>query len=107
MSLSGCLSLARRVACLGAAVFMGVGVANAQLASSNSSDEPTFAATESSSHDYSSSNDSVNSESRFPEPASPAIPAAGGGQYDNRSGRPGRHYAFQAGGGFNAPIGND
>jgi hypothetical protein len=101
-----CLAV-RRFAFLGAAVVLGVAVAQAQSGTfSNSSDEAAVSNTEASSSSYSSSNDVSFADSSFAEPAAPAH---GGGQYDNRSrgGRSGRQYAFEAGGGFNAPVGND
>ena len=84
---------------------MAGGAANAQLASSsNSSHEASVASTESSSNDYLALMDSSSADPAAPSPSA-------GGQYDNRSGgshgsRFG-HLAFEAGGGFNAPIGND
>ncbi len=97
----------RRFAFLGAAVVLGAAVAQAQSGTfSNSSDEAAVSSTEASSNSYSSSNDVSFIDSSS---ADPAVPAHGAGQYDNRSrgGGGGRHYAFEAGGGFNAPVGND
>ena len=106
MSFLGFLSPLRRVAFVGAAVVLAVGTAHAQFAtSSTSSHDPAVSSTESSSNDGALFTDSAS-----PEPAVPASPAHGGGQYDNRSGGRGgtfSHIAFEAGGGFNAPIGND
>ncbi len=110
----GSFSPMRRVAFLSAAVVLALGTAHAQPVSpSNNSHEPDVASTESSSRDYSSSSDFAFTDSSSADPGVPAAAAAGkGGQYDNRSGggrRGGRfsHLAFEAGGGFNAPIGND
>ena len=104
LSLGSSLSVPR-AAFLGAAL-IAFGTAHAQSASfSNSSDEPNVSSTESSSNDYLPSTDSSSADA-----AVPAAPSAGG-QYDNKSGggRGSRfgHLAFEAGGGFNAPIGND
>src|SRR5580692_3176162 len=97
----------RRFAFLGAAVVLGAVVAQAQSGTfTNSSDEVAVSSSAASFNSDSSSNDvSFNDSSS----AEPAAPAHGGGQYDNRSkgGGGGRHYAFEAGGGFNAPVGND
>ena len=96
------LSLMRRFVFMGAAVVLGATMAQAQSGSfSNSSEASTD-----SSASFSSSNDFTFADASAAEPASPAA-GHGGGQYDNRNARGGRHYAFEAGGGFNAPIGND
>ncbi len=90
----------------GAAVLLGAALAQAQTGTYSTTHDDTAASVESSSNSYSSSTDFAFTDSA--EPATPAAPAGGhGGQYDNRSARGGRHYAFEAGGGFNAPIGND
>jgi hypothetical protein len=106
MSFSGWVLPARRAAFLGAAILIVAATANAQRTSANSSHEPAISSTESSSTDYLAWLDSSSAD-----PAFSASPAAGsGGQYDNRSGGRGGHFshlAFEAGGGFNAPIGND
>ena len=99
MSSSISLSAPRSFALAAAAILLGAAVSQAQAFASaaevSSSDSPTS---------WSSSADFA-----FPDAGSadPAKPAAGGAQYDNRGGGPGRHYAFEAGAGFNAPIGND
>lgn len=103
----GFLSSTRRVAFLGAAALLAAGFAQAQdMFSSNSTHDSAIASTESSSNDFLPPTDSSSAD-----PAVPATPAAGkGGQYDNKSGGRGgtfSHLAFEAGGGFNAPIGND
>src|SRR5579863_9957428 len=102
----GSLLSVPRAAFLGAAALIAFGTAHAQSASfSNSSDEATISSTESRLNDSLASADSSSAD-----PGIPAAPAAGG-QYDNKSGggHGGRfgHLAFEAGGGFNAPIGND
>lgn len=97
-------STVQRLACLGTAVLLGLGVAQAQLASTISSKAPDFSGFVSDFPAYSSSLDVAFAGSNS---ADPAIPAEGGGQYDNSSGGRGRHYAWVGGGGFNAPIGND
>jgi hypothetical protein len=96
----------RRFAFVGAAVLMSAAVAQAQSgAFSNSSHDAAISNPDSASHSYSSSTDSAFNDFSAAEPAA-ASPA--GGQYDNRSAhRSGRQWAFEAGGGFNAPIGND
>src|SRR5579864_935896 len=100
----GSLFAVRRMVSVGAAVLLGAAIAQAQTGSfSNSSDESSSSA---SSASYSSSSDFNFTDASAAEPASPSA-AAGGGQYDNRSGGGGRHYAWNFGGGFNAPIGND
>lgn len=100
----GSLFAVRRIVSVGAAVLFGAAIAHAQAGSfSNSSDESSSSA---SSASYSSSSDFNFSDASAAEPASPGA-AAGGGQYDNRAAGPGRHYAWNFGGGFNAPIGND
>jgi hypothetical protein len=95
----------RHFAFITAAVVLGV--AMAQAGAENVPNPNSDAAVSTESASYSSSNDFAIPEMSFAEPA--ASPAHGGGQYDNRSGggRSGRRWAFEAGGGFNAPIGND
>jgi hypothetical protein len=109
MSSCGWLSPARRAAFVVTAVLAATGTANAQLApASKSSHQSAISSAESSSDDY-----LALTGSSSPDPALPAAPAAGGaaaGQYDNKSGASGgrfSHLAFEAGGGFNGPIGND
>ncbi|HEY1984622.1 MAG TPA: hypothetical protein VGG85_04390 [Terracidiphilus sp.] len=113
------LSRVRRFVFLGAAALLAVGTASAQSASiSNSLNEPGSAnevavssTTFSSSNDGMSVLDSGSSDAAEPSAAEPSPAGGGGRQYDNRSGggSGGRfgHLAFEAGGGFNAPIGND
>src|SRR6266702_6285784 len=102
----GSLSSVRRFAFVGAAILLGSAMAHSQAAalsnsfhdSDTSADAPSF----------SSSTDFAFTDSTFADPGAPASPAGGhGGQYDNRARRGGRQYSFQAGAGFNAPIGND
>lgn len=97
----------RHFAVLGAAVVLGVAVAQAQSGNFLNSSHDASLSTKSVS--YSSSNDFALPELSSAGPAVPAAsPAHGGGQYDNRSrAGSGRRWAFEAGGGFNAPIGND
>ena len=103
LTLSWLLS-ARRFALTGAAVLLGAALAQAQTGTvSSATDESSSSAVSAS---YSSSNDFAFTDANAAEPAAPS-PSGGGGQYDNRSGGRGRQYAFEAGGGFNAPIGND
>lgn len=113
----------RRLALVGVAALFATGSAYAQSAISSSSsrdgiqdeisNQPSVA-----SASFSSSNDGMDAaaqpgfEAAEPSPAGkPAGGGKGGGQYDNRGGggNGGRfgHLAFEAGGGFNAPIGND
>ena len=108
MSIHGWFLVAKRVGYLGASVLMGLGIAGAQRASTVSSDEPAFWGAESSSLNYSSSNDRAFSYADSADSVGPATSATGGGggQYENRSGG-GRQYSWVGGGGFNAPIGND
>ena len=94
-----------RFVVLGALALMAAGAANAQSIQSADADRSTaIAATESSSNDYLAA--AGNDAPSDPAP-SPAAHAAG--QYDNNGG--GRHgilshWAFEAGGGFNAPAGD-
>ena len=75
---------------------------------SNSSDEAAVSSTDASSNSYSSSNDFAFTDSSSAEPAAPAVPAGGAAANMTTAARgSGRQYAFEAGGGFNAPIGND
>jgi len=99
----------RRFAFVGAALLLGAALAQAQSGTlSSASHDAMVSSADSDSSSYSSSTDSAFSDSSSAEPAAPASPAGGrGGQYDNRSRRGGRQYSFQAGAGFNAPIGND
>ena len=106
----GSLSAVRRFAFFGAAVVLGAAVAQAQTAtfSSSSHNAVLHNAALSGESLYSSSNDFAVPDLSSADPAVPASPAAGhGGQYDNRSGPSGRQWTFEAGGGFNAPVGND
>jgi hypothetical protein len=105
----------RRFAFLGVAALFAVGTAYAQSASfSNSSHGASADEISVAPGGFSSSNDGmdlVNKPSFDAAAPSPAGRGTGGGQYDNRGGggNGGRfsHLAFEAGGGFNAPIGND
>jgi len=100
------LSPVRRFAIRGAAILFGAALAQSQTASLSNASQPVHPSSTNSSASWSSSSDFGFIDATPPEPASPSG-GSGGGQYDNRSGRGGRHYAFEAGGGFNAPIGND
>ncbi len=96
-----------RFAFLGTAVFVAVGTASAQFASSpNSSRSDTVSATESSSNDYQPVTDASASDAA--EPAAPTPSGAAGGQYDNTGGGSSNglksRLAFEAGGGFNGPT---
>ena len=109
MLFSGSLFAMRRFAVAGAALVLGAALAHAQSgAISNESHDAAISGADSDSRSYSSSTDFAFTDSSSAEPAAAASPAGGGGgQYDNRSRRGGRQYTFQAGAGFNAPIGND
>lgn len=101
MSFLASLSPVRRVAIAGAAFVVGAALAQAQTISithdHSSTDSPSS---------WSSSTDFAFTDAASPEPGSPSG-GSGGGQYDNRTARGGRHYTFEGGAGFNAPIGND
>jgi Outer membrane protein beta-barrel domain len=105
----GSLFAMRRFAVMGAAILLGAATAMAQGgAISSASHHDILTSNDFDSSSYSSSADLLFTDSSSAEPAAPASPAGGrGGQYDNRSRRGGRQYSFQAGAGFNAPIGND
>lgn len=107
MSSSRWSSPVRRFAFLGAAVLLAVATASAQLASTpNSSHSASASAAESSSNDFFAT-DSGSGDGSEPS-AAPAGHAAG--QYDNGAGTSHglrSRMVFEAGGGFNSPIGND
>jgi len=88
---------------------MVLGAAVAQAESANFSNSSHDASLSTESVSYSSSNDFALPDLSSADPSVPAAsPAHGGGQYDNRSrAGSGRRWAFEAGAGFNAPIGND
>jgi hypothetical protein len=90
-----------------AAIVLGAALAPARADDLSNPSHAPAVSTESAS--YSSSNDFAIPDLSSADPAAPASPAHGSGQYDNRSGagRSARRWAFEAGGGFNAPIGND
>ena len=93
-------SLKRSLSIVSAAILLTAGVARAQ--SPDTSAAPLASGESSSSQSYQFLADDLNAAA---EPA-----ASGGGQYDNHGGgSKGRfsHWAFEAGAGFNAPIGND
>jgi hypothetical protein len=105
-----CMPLLRRSSVFAAVVLLAASVANAQSSSSSDS---------SSSAGYSSSQSGLT-QMELAEFAMPAAPtpagsgasSGGGGQYGNGGGGHGGFFhnhtwAFEAGGGFNAPIGND
>jgi hypothetical protein len=102
------LSPIRSFSVVGAAMLLAAGIANAQTLSQPASifDAPqsaTESSSSSSSQSYQFLADDLNAAAA-PEPS-----GAGGGQYDNHGGGHGRfsHWAFEAGAGFNAPVGND
>src|SRR3954471_13455354 len=104
----GSFSGGRSFGLVGAAVLLGAALVQSPAETLPNASPDAAVSSESAS--YSSSNDFAIPELSFADPAVPAAsPAHGGGQYDNRSGagRSGRRWAFEAGGGFNAPIGND
>ncbi len=104
----------RRASLIAAALFVAASFAIAQSAPSQDQSSATG---------YSSSQAGLSSsglqlaEFSLPEAANPGSPAAGGagaGQYGGSGGNGGggkygflHHWAFEAGGGFNAPVGND
>jgi hypothetical protein len=94
-------SLKRSFSVIGAAILLTAGITRAQSPTSPAA-EPASGES-SSSQTYQFLADDLNAAA---EPA-----ASGTGQYDNRggggSGRHGLHWAFEAGAGANAPIGND
>lgn len=99
------LTPAGRCALAGAVALLACGAANAQNSSLPESGTVAVSSAQSSSSDFTFLGGSGNAA----EPAAPA-PAGGGGQYDNNGG--GSHgwkskLTFEAGAGFNAPIGND
>ena len=103
MSLSRSSSLLRPFAFAAATALLAVGSANAQFTSADSTRMANVSTSESSSNDY-----------MFTDSAEPAAPApAPAGQYDNKgaggSTRTGlmSRMAYEIGGGFNAPVGND
>ena len=103
-------SLARRRFALGAAALL-LSAAAVQAQSGTFSTpfhESAISGAGSNFTSYSSSTDFAFTDSSSADPAVPASPAGGrGGQYDNRGQRPGLRWGFEAGGGFNAPVGND
>lgn len=101
MLLTGSLLPVRRFIFAGAAILLGAAVSQAQSFSNTAE-----VSSPDSSASYSSSTDFAFTDASAAEPATPSG-GHGGGQYDNRNGRPGRQYAFEGGAGFNAPIGND
>src|ERR1039457_1692960 len=102
MSFFRCMSIARNVTFLSAALALSLGSASAQFA--NSHNDSVASATESSSSALDLDTDDSSAMPALS--ASPAANGSGGGQYDNRSARRGyySHLAFEAGGGFNAPT---
>ena len=105
----GSLFAMRRFAVLGAAIVCSAALAQAQSGTfSTATHDAAISSADSDARSYSSSTDFAFTDASSAEPATPASPAGGrGGQYDNRARRSGRQYSFQAGAGFNAPIGND
>jgi len=106
MSIPNWVLTVRYLACLNAAILLGLGVARAQLTSTRSLSESASPGTGSNSLTYSSSNDFGFTASNLAEPATPAASGAGAGPYDSNGGGGGRHYAWIGGGGFNTPIGD-
>src|ERR1700759_2535314 len=111
MSFFGWMLHSRHTALLGAAFFLVAGSAHAQLTSSNSPHDSAVSSTESSSTDYLPNSVPLTSLSSA-EAALPGNPAAhgaaGGGPYDNKPRAANfSRWTFEAGAGFNAPIGND
>ncbi len=104
MSILGRGLSARRLTHLGTAFVMSLGVVQAQVAWTESSNKPDVSGVPSNFLGYSSSS---GSSLAAPDAAESASPAAASGQYDNRNAGGGRHYAWVGGGGFNTPIGND
>lgn len=112
-------TLPRRVFFLGAAASFAFVFASAQSSSfQNSSSSSLFMAGKSSSNEFhlnfdgSSKGEASYSSSALPEPSAPSAAASGSsmgaGQGKAAGGRFGIHgLAFDVGGGFNAPIGND
>src|SRR5665213_4599554 len=103
MSLSRSASLLRPFAFAAAAALLTVGAANAQFVSTDSAHTATVSSSDSSSNDY-----------LFTDSAEPAAPSpAAAGQYDNKGTGGGARtgimsrMAYEIGGGFNAPVGND
>jgi hypothetical protein len=95
-------NLKRNLSVMGAAILLAAGVARAQSTVSPATDP---ASGESSSQSYQFLADDLNA-------AADPSPSGGSGQYDNRGGGGGSHgrfshWAFEAGAGANAPIGND
>jgi hypothetical protein len=109
MSVSRNFSCARRLSVLGCAAILCLAIpqTNAQSASaSNTAGAPAFSpAAESSSLQI------AKAAFPFDMPAEPAVASAratgGGQQYGRQRRSPLRKWAFVAGGGFNAPVGND
>lgn len=97
--------IARRAGYLGAAVLIGLGIADAQVSSPVSTDASAFSGAQSS-NQYSSSTDLAFFDANSADAGTPATPRDGGGPYDNRTGGGGRQYAWVGGGGFNTPIGD-
>jgi hypothetical protein len=100
----------RHASVVAAAVLLAAGVARAQSTASDTSSSSSY----SSSYSSSQSGLTQTELAEFAMPASPALGGSGGssgGQYGNSAGHSGflhnHSWAFEAGGGFNAPIGND
>lgn len=99
------MPLVRRASVFAAAILLAAGVTKAQSTTSNDA---------SSSPSYSSSQSGLT-QTELAEFSAPALPAPGGsaaGQYGSGGGSHNgflhnRQWAFEAGGGFNGPVGND
>jgi hypothetical protein len=104
----------RRIAAIAAAVLFATGVTQAQSNSSPNT-SPSTSNDTSSSASYSSSQSGLTqtelAEFVLPAAPTPSGSGGGGGQYGNGGGSHGflhnHSWTFEAGGGFNAPIGND
>jgi hypothetical protein len=114
MSTPRLMPLMRRASFLGCMVFLAAGVANAQ--SIPSADQSNTTGYSSSLAGLSASGLSMKEFALpdSPEPGGSAADGSGAGQYGNGGGYGGgekhgllHHWAFEAGGGFNAPMGND
>lgn len=107
MSYSLWMPPVRRASLVGAAVLLTAAVAGAQSAPVQDQSQA-----QSSSSAYSSSQAGLQEFGNLALLDSPAASASAGGQYGNGGGYGGKHaflhsWTFEAGGGFNAPVGND
>jgi hypothetical protein len=95
--------LTRSFPVVGAAILLTAGTAHAQFTSSPATQPASGESSSSSIQSYQFLADDLNAAAA-PEPS-----GAGSGQYDNHGSGKGTfsHWAFEAGAGFNAPVGND